>query len=168
MSVVIEVPGGTCELRDASEMRGRDRKLVGAAALAAASAIAKLPPDMDAETPLDAASLAFTLDEAMAMGTLREVVAIARLVSWTLDRPLPTAQTIGDLPGDLYDALIEQAGDPSVAAETDFTAAKRDGESPTSGSSGSAGPSTAAAPSPSTPRRRPAGASTATASSTPA
>ena len=166
MPVTVDIAGGTCELREPSELRGRDRKLLSAAALAAASAIGKLPADLTEGSSLDALALGFTFDEAMAMVTLREMVVVARLVSWTLDEPLPTAQTIGDLPGDLYEELVEKAGTAAMAS-LDFSPSS-DPESPTSGSGDSAGPSTDAQPSQSTPRRRTAGASTATASSIPA
>lgn len=171
---------GTATLRDTKDLRGRDRLLLKAAALAASSALAKIPPglydEVDGE-PDDVrrvrieaglAEVNWTFDEAMAMQELRQATVVARLVSWSLKEPLPTMATIGDLPGELYDALVEAAGGGVTPDATDFEA-HPDKERPTGGSSDSDGLSTAAdetEESTTTPQTD--GGSTATESSTPA
>lgn len=185
MTTTVEIPGGTAVLREPHEMRGRDRNLIKAAAMAASSAIAKMPADVqegkrEGESDEDAAlrlsartaELHLTRQEAAALLELREAAMIASLVSWTRDEPLPTMDTLGDLPGDLYDALdaaIGGAAGALSAATPDFSpTSKMDEEVPTGSSGSSDGPSTADPESPSIPTLPSDGESTATESSTPA
>lgn len=180
MPETVQIPGGEAVLRTASEMRGRDRMLVKSAALAAAGALAKLLTDAQEPGPpgeseedrakrLIAATVEadLSMEDAMAMERVREAVAVARLVSWTLPEPLPTMDSIGDLPADLYDALIEVTGGTDAVAETDFgPAPSRESERPTGSSTDSVGHSTDAETE-QTPTLPSVGVSTATASSTP-
>jgi hypothetical protein len=171
----VQIPGGTALVRDPEDIRGRDRLLVKAAAMAASSALAKLPPELvDPElSPEQVAQrsqeafeqITLSWQESLAMLELRQATVVACLASWDLDLPLPTMETIGDLPGDLYDAL-EAAVGPVPDLQVD-TSPSRDPQSPTSASESSNGLSEAAPASPPTPTSSSAGASTATESSTP-
>ncbi|HEX7355317.1 MAG TPA: hypothetical protein VF288_10855 [Mycobacteriales bacterium] len=183
MPRTIDLPGGSATLRDAEEISGAGRKLVRAAAIAASSAFAKLPtevtePPKGTESAEERAARAaavedamkaveFSLSEALALETLREVSAVVSVAAWTLPYPAPSMSNIGELPGDVYDALLTAVGAvPDGALDTDFSPTT-DASSPTEGSSASAGPSSDAPPNPSTTTSSSGGGSTATASSTP-
>lgn len=179
MPTTVKIPGGEAVLREPEEMRGRDRLVVKAAAVAASAALAKVPDGVYEERPGESSEdrdkrlreafedVDWDYAEALAIQELRQATVVARLVSWTLPEPLPTMGTIGDLPGDLYDALVEAAGG-EVSLGTDFEATP-DRDRPTGGSNDSAGLSTGAAETvESTPTQPNGGESTATASSTPA
>ena len=63
-----------------------------------------------------------TVGQVTALFDAREAAVVATLVSWTLNRPLPTIANIGDLDGDLYDALLESVGGVGgVEASANFT-----------------------------------------------
>jgi len=131
----VEIPGGFAILRETNELRGRDRMLIKAAAIAASSAIEKMPETVREgqqkdETEEQAkvrmaqemSSLDLNITEAMSLLELRQATMIATLESWTLNLPLPTMETVGDLPADLYDALDDAIGGVStaMAVATDF------------------------------------------------
>lgn len=150
----IPIPGGAATFRESEELRGRDRKIIKAAAHAAVFTAAKLPPsviaarddgepveELEQRVRADAASVSMNMADMLTFEDVREVAVIATLASWTLDRPLPTLETIGDLPGDLYEALLDAAAPlPASADDTDFSPT-RDKESPTSPSGSSNGDS---------------------------
>ena len=128
MSTQKDILGGQAVFRDMEDMRGRDRNLIKAAAAAATGYFSKLPPEVmepgpEGETPEEMVArttpllegLAFTWQENLAMLELRQATVVAMLQSWTLDRPLPTMDTIGDLEGDLYDSLDEAIGGVTTA-----------------------------------------------------
>jgi hypothetical protein len=183
MTTKVDIPGGYAILRDQSELRGRDRMLIKAAAMAAAPAIEKMPDSVteggpDDEDPATAqtriaaemAQVQLTWQESMALLELRQATMIACLQSWSLDRPLPTMDTVGDLPADLYDALDTAIGGvtTAIAAATDFDA-NPDQASPTGSSTSSDSPSTEVATEPQLIPSTPSdGESTPTESSTPA
>jgi hypothetical protein len=148
----VDIPGGTATFREEGELRGRDSKLVKAAAIAAQSALEKLPDDAQpkpGETREQTAErliglmknikLDLTQEEAMRLMSMKEAIVIAYLASWTLDLPLPTLETIGDLPGPIYDALDEAVGGEYIKVKigTDFSPSP-DKDSPTGPSSDSA------------------------------
>ena len=157
MTQAIKLPGGTALLRDKTELRGRDKNLIQAAAMAAAPALSKLPPGVvsaaeagDQAAAAEAAQLetiTLTRSEAQALLELKECVAVALLVAWDLKmpdgtpRPLPTADTIGDLPEDLYTALCDEVAgiDTSTLTATDMGVSS-DPDSPTTASESSSGP----------------------------
>lgn len=135
MTTQVEIPGGFAILREQNELRGRDRLLIKAAAMAAAPAIEKMPDTVregqqegeseeEAQTRIasEVGSLQLTWQESMALLELRQATMIACLKSWTLNLPLPTMDSVGDLDADLYDALDTAIGGvtTAVAAATDF------------------------------------------------
>ena len=137
MTTKVDIPGGFAILREQDELRGRDRLLIKAAAMAAAPAIEKMPAtvregqqegesDEDAQARIasEVGSLQLTWQESMALLELRQATMIACLQSWSLDLPLPTMASVGDLDADLYDALDAAIGGvtTAVAAATDFEA----------------------------------------------
>src|SRR5258708_3833400 len=149
----VDIPGGTAKFKTREELRGRDTKLVKAAVIAAQSAIEKLGDDAEkkpGETDEDAAKrlavamrekhIVFTSEEATSLLDMREAMAVAYLHSWTLEIPLPTLATIGDLPDKLYEALDEAIGGEllNVTAGQDFSP-NPDQASPTGPSSASNG-----------------------------
>jgi len=176
----VEVPGGQAILREQADLRGRDRRCIVAATAAAAPAIAKLPDDparADGETEADwaarreaqLAEVRLTRQEAEALLDLKEAAAVALLASWTLEQPLPTLETIGDLPADLYDALVDSVGGaPSATLSAAFAPSPPGSDTPFGDSASSNGRSPDGPPSLPTPRRRNAGGSIATADSIPA
>lgn len=116
----VDIPGGTARFKERSELRGRDVKLVKIAAMAASQALGKVPDEVtnarpgesEAETAkrvtqyLNEHPLIFSTQEAKLMLDLEETVAVVFLADWTLDIEKPTLETIGDLPGDIYNAVI--------------------------------------------------------------
>ena len=162
MSHAVDVPGGQAILREQEDLRGRDRNLIKAAAMAASSAIDKMPDtvregrregeteeQMQARLQEDVTSLDLTWQESLSLLELRQATVVAVLESWTVVdpatnqlRPLPTMDTIGDLPADLYDALDAAIGGvtTAVANATDFDD-NPDHDSPTGGSTSSDTPS---------------------------
>lgn len=114
----VDIPGGTAQFKTREELRARDTKLVKAATLSAQPAIEKLGADAEikkGETEEEATArlskllkekeIVFTTQEAMSLLGLYEAMVVAYLHSWTIERPLPTVDTIGDLPEALYEAL---------------------------------------------------------------
>ncbi len=118
----VDIPGGTAELREKLDMKVRHRRLVESAALAAASAVAKLPGDREELEALDMSKLDLTKDEADGLFALQDATIIATLASWTLPDALPTVGTVQDLDQELYDALAAATSDigTSIATGIDF------------------------------------------------
>jgi hypothetical protein len=154
MTKSVEIPGGYAILRDRDELRGRDRNLIRAAAMAAAGAIAKMPETVqegakEGETDEETAkrlegeigTLDLTWQESLSLLELRQATMIACLESWTLPQPLPTMDTVGDLPAELYDALDAAIGGvtTAISAATDFDE-NPDHDSPTGSSTSSDAP----------------------------
>ena len=69
-------------------------------------------------------SMRLDVDQAMAFDDLKEATVVATLHDWTLDRPLPTLETIGSLPSDLYEALLKAVAGISVDAEENMSATR--------------------------------------------
>ena len=138
--------GGQAVFRPPDMLLGRGKKTIRAALIAAAGLMTKVPAFTDGlqedETPEQyLARLGTQISEAHleatdfeALQTMREAAVIAQLDSWTLDIPKPTMRTIGDLPGDLYDALIEAAGETTAATLGAGFQENDDPESPTTNS----------------------------------
>lgn len=137
MSKIIEIPGGTAELREPSELRVRDRRLIETAALAAASVIAKLPDSSDAEALAKTKLSDLNLDrhEANALMELQDATIVAFVVE-----PKLTMDTIGDLTPEVYDALTQATRSlgADVARGVDFSP-NPDKSTPTGPSSDSDG-----------------------------
>lgn len=144
----VDIPGGTATFRDKEDLRGRDRNLIKAASMAASNALQKMPEEvqvgkLEGESedeaaerlaPL-AAAADLTWQESLALLELRQATVIAMLASWTLNKPLPTMDTMGDLAADLYDALEAAIGGVTnaVASAVDFEP-RPPGENPTGSS----------------------------------
>src|ERR1019366_5494029 len=150
MSTTVDIPGGTAVFleRGQDEIPGRAMKLIRAATVAAMSELSDFPqllePPVEGETTEARTErlrpflegIRLSTNQAMAWDNMREAAAVALLKSWTLDRPLPTLATIGDLPEELYDTLLEAVGGFSAAEVKTNFAPTGPGESPT-GDSGS-------------------------------
>lgn len=146
----VVIPGGVARFKDRNEMRGRDSKMVKAATIAAQGALAKLPDEArpkPGESEKDAAvrmeevlkttKLDLTQEEAMALLSMKEAIVVAYLASWTLDIPLPTLETIGDLPEEIYDALDNAVGGEYLTVTSPDFSPGPDQNSPTGPSSDS-------------------------------
>lgn len=111
MSQSIPIPGGYAVFRE--NLKVRQRRLIETAGIQAVRALGKLPNEVtkgeiDPTTvALDALDLSDS--EADSIFFIQDAAILAYLESWTLDRPLPTKETIGDLEVELYDALVEGA-----------------------------------------------------------
>jgi hypothetical protein len=131
----VDIPGGKATLYEANEIPNRLRVLVEDATLAAAGVVTRLQGMEDLEVPegedsisaglAQAAKLGLTRQEANALRELREATAVACLKSWTLPQPLPTMDTVRDLPADLYEAILEVASSAEPIAETDYIKKKK-------------------------------------------
>ena len=154
MTTQVEIPGGYAILRDQDELRGRDRMLIKAAAMAASPAIEKMPStvkdgrqeneteeESQARMAAEMGALHLTWQESMALLELRQATMVACLKFWSLELPLPTMDSIGDLDADLYDALDTAIGGvtTAIAAATDFEA-QPGKENPTGNSKSSDSP----------------------------
>lgn len=150
MPITFDIPGGTATFRDKLSTE-RQRRPVKRAALAAAAAIAKLPPSRpdDDDTPIGEliGRLPLDRDEADSLFRLYDATIVAFLESWTLDRPLPDEDGLLDLDSDLYDALVAAAARLPGDAATDTVdfspQPKVDNSTPTDNSGSSDGLSTA-------------------------
>jgi hypothetical protein len=132
----IQIPGGIAQIKDQKDLRGRDSKLIKAYALAAQSVLLKIPeearpkPGESKEEAgkrmqeyLETHPVQMSGEEGMRMLDMKESVMVAYLASWTLEIPLPTMETIGDLPDDVYQALDDAVGGDAIkvaAASVDF------------------------------------------------
>jgi hypothetical protein len=105
---VVEIPGGTASLREAHEIRQRDRRRVVSAGLAAAGALAKITEQNrtrgELET-LDVSALGLTFEEAEAFQLLQKATIVASVAAWSRPEPVPTWDTVEDLPANVYTAL---------------------------------------------------------------
>jgi len=174
----VDIPGGKATLYDANEIPNRLRVLVEDATLAAAGVAKRLQEMEDLEVPegedsisaglAQAAKLGLSRQEANALRELREAIAVACLKSWTLPQPLPTMDTVRDLPADLYEAVLQVASTSEPVAETDFSPAPSSEKDRPTGASGLSNGLSTAAPMPSIPTPGGFGANTATGSSIPA
>jgi hypothetical protein len=132
----IQIPGGTATLRDTLTIR--ERREIQRIALGAMSLANQITGDSVAMNAADAGLLMDTQDK-MADATL-----VAYLQSWTLDKPLPTLDTIDEtgkvfpgtideMDGDVYDAITAAIEKNSALAGVD-TSPSRDKQSPMLGS----------------------------------
>ena len=119
----VTIPGGNAVLREQDEIRVRHKRLIESAAVAASTALEKLPTDRDKLESLNLAELALTRDEANSLFELQDATIVAALIGWTLTQPLPTLDTIGDIEPAVYDALANATRElgTAVVAPTDFS-----------------------------------------------
>jgi len=126
----IDIPGGTATLRDTLTIR--ERRAIQRIALDAMGLANQLTSDSVALQPKDAELLMTTQDK-MADATL-----VAYLQAWSLDKPLPTLDTIDEMDGDVYDAITAAIEKKGGVAGVD-TSPNKNKESPTSDSPVSVG-----------------------------
>ena len=140
MSTTVDIPGGQAVLRD--KLKQRQRRELEIAMFAIESVVEKLqtagvkieagmkPQDVDTS------GVKFTAQEARAMLDFQDATILAFLESWTLQQPVPTtAEQLGDVDTDVYDALAEATrGLGAGAVDVSENPAP---ESPTGPSSGS-------------------------------
>lgn len=116
MSITIPIPGGQAVLRE-KLVTERHVRVVERAYLRAESAFRKIlatqgiegntdPSVLALETDVDLEGISFSDSEIEALLAVKDALIIAFLESWTLPEPLPTMDTVQDLPKDLYDALM--------------------------------------------------------------
>lgn len=158
----VSIPGGTATVRDVDDMTERQRRLIRTAIFAAAADALGDTLDVNGAAP-EQVQVHVTGELGERMFAMRDARIVAAVAEWTLDRPLPTLDTVQDLPGGVYDALDRETTGLTAAVSTDFSA-DPDPQSPTPPSTGSDGPLGAEdQPTPTPPN---GGASTSTASST--
>jgi hypothetical protein len=105
----VTIKGGTANLREGHEIKIRHRRLVESAAVAASSALAKLPPDVGSlDDPMALSELDLSEAEATSLFRLQDATIVATLESWTLSDPIPDMDTIGDMDPDAYEKLAEE------------------------------------------------------------
>lgn len=134
MSRTVEIPGGSAVLRDPGELTERQRRRVRSALFAvAADALGDVAPDGTAPQTVH-----LTAGMGERMFEIRDAAIIASLVSWTLEAPLPTVESVQDLPADLYDTLAVETAGLVSGLGVDFNPTP-DPESPTGPPSSSSG-----------------------------
>ena len=146
-----ETGEGWADIKDPANLTNRDRKLLRRHALGAYNALherlgaAGISLDGSAadlaagQVPVELAAQiggALQVDDLDAIDGAQAAFIVAYLLRWSYDRPLPTIDTVDDLPGPLYDTLAQatsKLGDGTV----DTTAeGARDAASPTVPSAG--------------------------------
>lgn len=161
----VQIPGGTAVLRDASQLKVKHRRpiqvLVGSLGPARAEQMQRVIAE-DGVRGLD--RLGLSPREYELIFLMNEATLYAVLESWTIEDPFPqSAEDIGDMRGDLYDALMVEAAKVAVPDDRFSLTAVEDLESPTGASVASSGRSAGARKAPSD-RKKPSGSrSTATA-----
>jgi hypothetical protein len=103
----VDIPGGTAQLREKQDIKVRQRQLIESRAVAASSALEKLPDTMDELEAFDLSKSGMSAAEADSLFALQSATIVAALASWSLPDPLPTIDTIDDMDQELYDALGE-------------------------------------------------------------
>ena len=128
MSTVVEIPGGQATIRDVSEMSVKQRRMVQKAMMMVTHIYARVPIEVLEEAAKEGeegevgrrkvallmATLPIEEQEADALLGQQDASIVAFLDSWTIDRPLPTKETVADLPADLYDALQNAVAAPAA------------------------------------------------------
>lgn len=139
MPTTVDIPGGTAEILDRSELTARRQRAIEVIALLSAPVVKKvqaagkavtpdgetvIAPGVDPNAAEDAlAAVHLTEDEAALFFKIQDASIYAHLLSWTLDRPRPeTVDAVQDLPLNVYEALREAVtkatqGDPAESFE---------------------------------------------------
>ncbi len=122
---VVQIPGGTATLRD-KLVSERHFRILEAAYMSAGSALQKVSQDAtgadsnasDEERAVDMLLNGehLTAAEAMSLLELQDAAIVAFLERWSLDRPLPTVATVGDLDRETYRALSDATKELAVGA----------------------------------------------------
>lgn len=137
MSKTVDIPGGQAVIRDADEMTERQRRIIRRVMI---DALGDAIGDIDANAISDATDLKLRITPQLgdAMFDLRDAAIVAGLASWSLPEPLPTVDTVQDLPTSLYDALEAATGHLTSVMSVD-TSPSPEPDSPTQPSSASGG-----------------------------
>jgi hypothetical protein len=124
-------------IRDREEITRKGKRSI----LVIASQLASILPQIQGATDeTDMADLPLTEAQADAMMRLSEASVVALLAEWSLPDPLPTLDTVGDMPATLFEALEQAtAKDAAVVAATSLDMAPGGGADP-KGSSGDSAP----------------------------
>ena len=109
----IDLPGGHwADLREPGEITARARRNLIVAS-------AKLKPSVgkfkDATPQTDLMDLDLTDDETDLVFYLQDLTIVTFLAAWSLDEPLPTVDTVGDIHADIHDALSQATGNSGAA-----------------------------------------------------
>ena len=117
----VAIPGGHASFREEHELRTRDNRLLEVTQTVAARAFQKLVNTSESGVfgLAELAEAGLNEAEATSVFRVRDAKIVAALVEWTRDEPLPTLETMGDLPPDVYEALAE-ATDPVVVEKVNF------------------------------------------------
>lgn len=134
----VDIPGGQVTLRDAAELNVRQRRRIEVIAMQLGPVMSKLEK-VTATSGMD--DLDLSEHQASLVFDLQDATILSAVASWTLDRPIPTAETVGDLDVALYDALAAATATlVATVAPVDFSpSANPEDGSPTGGSDGSDG-----------------------------
>lgn len=146
MSTKIDLPGGGwAEIKDPEELTNRERKLLRRHAFGARELRGKLlatgikPGTKVQDIPDDLEEKLLgqlTAEDLEGADGIQAAFIVAYTASWSLDRPLPTMETVDDLPGQVFDAIAEATvdlGDGSLDTGVDGAV---DPASPTGPSAG--------------------------------
>ncbi len=137
-------PAWSAQLRENEEIKVRHRRLIEVAGVAAARPMEKIERQKKEGkdvAALDMAELDLNAVEADRVMALQDAVIVATLASWTLEEPLPTIETVGDMDTDIYEALAQVTRDQGAAIATGVDFEPGPGEGPTGPSDGSEKPS---------------------------
>lgn len=135
MSRTVVIPGGSAVLRDPGEMTERQRRAVRGPLLAVAADLTGGEIPADGHAP---ETVHLTPGVGGLIFQIRDAAIVAALISWTLELPLPTLESVQDLPGDVYDALVKETEGVFTGLGVDFSPSP-DPESPTRQPSSSSG-----------------------------
>jgi hypothetical protein len=108
-------------IRDRDEVTVRGRRGIMAIAGTIGDAVAKAIASPNPAQAL--AESGITEEQADGIYRMQEATLVAFLAGWSYDAPLPTMQTVGDLPVKRYDALVKltAAGGAAIVLDTDPT-----------------------------------------------
>jgi hypothetical protein len=107
----IDLPnGGWADICEATELSNRNRKLVRRYSLPAfkiRDRFADAPADPANITPEESAAALDHIDpdDLDVVDAMQAAFIVAFTVAWSLDQPLPTLETVDDLPGPIFDIL---------------------------------------------------------------
>ena len=136
MSKTVQLPGdATAVIRDPDELTERQRRVMRTALL---GAFGDSLASIDLDNPAADMKIKVTPELGAVMFQMRDASITAGLVAWSLPEPLPTLETVQDLPAPLYDALADACASLATGMTLD-TSPNPDPASPTQPSSASDG-----------------------------
>jgi hypothetical protein len=104
-TTTIDIPGGQATLRDELTVNGQE--LMQAVTFGIGKDTKEKILDLIAHKDDEGFEPEITFEQSMAMSRLNRAAVIAFLKSWTLDEPLPTLDSLGDLPAGLFNTLMQ-------------------------------------------------------------